>query len=105
MSDVLLFLNALRDAVRPRRLLIAALLIALPPLLGIIWSTAAPREDALPSDIYDSVAFGLVFLFTLPILAVVYGTGVVSQEIEGRTILYLLTRPFPWWESTKTSWC
>ncbi|GAB4467957.1 MAG: hypothetical protein OHK0029_40070 [Armatimonadaceae bacterium] len=97
MGDLLLIQNALRDAVRPRRLLIALLLIALPPLLGIIWKAFAQGEDILPGDIYDSIAFGLVFLFTMPILAVIYGTGIVSQEMEGRTILYLLTRPFPRW--------
>jgi hypothetical protein len=33
----------------------------------------------------------------LPILAVVFGTGVISQEMEQKTIVYLLTRPVPRW--------
>src|SRR5205807_8489593 len=35
--------------------------------------------------------------FILVILAVVFGTGVVSQEVEQKTIVYLLTRPVPRW--------
>lgn len=97
MSDLLLIQNALRDAVRPKRLLIALLLILLPPILGVIWRTFSPAEEFNAGEVYDSIAMGLVFSFTMPILAVVYGTGVVSQELEGRTIIYLLTRPLPRW--------
>ncbi len=97
MSDLLLIQNALRDAVRPKRLLIALLLILLPPILGVVWRTFSPAAEFAPGEVYDSIAMGLVFSFTMPILAVVYGTGVVSQELEGRTIIYLLTRPHPRW--------
>lgn len=97
MSDLLLILNALRDAVRPKRLLIALLLILLPPILGGVWRMVAPMEVFDPGDVYDSITMFLVFSFTMPILAVVYGTGVVSQELEGRTIIYLLIRPYPRW--------
>jgi ABC-2 type transport system permease protein len=55
----------------------------------------AERFDA--PEIYNTLAAGLVFGFILTILSVLYGTGALSQEIEGRTIVYLLTRPMPRW--------
>lgn len=97
MSDLLLIQNALRDAIRPRRLLIALLLTFLPPALGLGSRLLTPQEAFVPNDVYDGLVVSLVFSFALVILAVVNGTGVVSQEVEGRTIVYLLTRPFPRW--------
>lgn len=97
MTDLLLMQSALREALRPRRLLIAALLVLLPPALGLAWRLLSTPQDFDPGDVYDSLTVGLVFSFTLTILSVVYGTGVVSQEIEQRTIVYLLTRPLPRW--------
>lgn len=97
MTDLLLMRTALREALRPRRLLIAALLTLLPPAVGLLWRLLAPRGSFDPGEVYDGLVVGLVFSFTLTILSVVYGTGVVSQELEQRTIVYLLTRPLPRW--------
>ena len=46
---------------------------------------------------YGALAALLVFGFVLPILAVVFGTGVIMQELEQKTIVYLLSRPVPRW--------
>lgn len=97
MNDLLLLQNALRETLRPRRLAIALILLFLPPLLAIIWRLLSPKDAWVPGDVYDSLIAPFVFSVSLTILSVVYGTGVVSQEIEGRTIVYLLTRPFPRW--------
>ena len=97
ISDLLLFRSALRDAIRPRRLAIALLVTLLPPLVGLIWRLLTPAADFAPDAVYDSLVPGLIFSFSLTILSVVYGTGVVSQELEQRTIVYLLTRPLPRW--------
>jgi ABC-2 type transport system permease protein len=104
MSDLLLMANALRDALRPRRLAIALLLTLVPPLLGLGYRLLTPAASYVPNDVYDGLVVGLVFSFTLAILSVVNGTGVVSQEIEGRTIVYLLTRPFPRWRILLAKW-
>lgn len=97
ISDLLLFRAALRDAIRPRRLIIALLVTFLPPLVGLAWRLLTPAKDFAPDEVYDSLVPGLIFSFSLTILSVVYGTGVVSQELEQRTIVYLLTRPLPRW--------
>lgn len=97
MGDLLLLQNALRDALRPRRLVIALILLLLPPLLALIWRLLSPKGAWNPGDVYDSLVSPFIFSVSLTILSVVYGTGCISQEIEGRTIVYLLTRPFPRW--------
>src|SRR5689334_8083095 len=97
MSDLLLIQNALREVLRPRRLLVAVLLTLLPAVLGLASRLLIPAAEFVPADVYDSLEFPLVFSFTLCILSVIYGTGVISQEIEQRTIVYLLTRPHPRW--------
>lgn len=93
MPDLLLFRIALRDLLRPRRLLAAAPLILLPALLGLLWRWGDRTSHFQPESIYNLLAGSVVMGFSLVILAVVFGTGVIAQELEGRTILYLLTRP------------
>jgi ABC-2 type transport system permease protein len=95
MSDFLLFRGALRDLVRPKRLLAAAPLVVLPAALALLWRGMARAGSFQPEVVYNTLAGGLIFGFTLVILSVLFGTGVVSQEIEQRTIVYLLTRPVP----------
>jgi len=92
-----LMAGALRDALRPRRLLATLLLIGLPAALGVLWRVFTPAADFVPEDAYDRLVPSLIFSFALTILAVIYGTGVLSQEIEQKTIVYLLTRPVPRW--------
>ncbi len=95
MSDLYLFQNALRDLLRPKKLIVAFVLIAIPSLLALF--IRFKSHDYRPEEIYGVLVPGLVFGFILVILAVVFGSGVVSQEIEQKTIVYLLTRPVPRW--------
>lgn len=97
MRDAVLFLSALRDLTRPRRLLVAALLTALPAAVALLLRIVVDPGNFRPLAVYNVLVPGLVFGFILVILAVLFGTGVVSQEIEQKTIVYLLTRPIPRW--------
>lgn len=97
MTDLLLMRATLREALRPRRLAIAALITLLPAAIGLLWRILTPKATFDPADVYDSLVVGLIFSFALTILSVINGTGVVSQEVEQRTIVYLLTRPLPRW--------
>lgn len=96
MSDILLFRNALRDQLRLRKLLISGLLIALPPGMAAAWRSSW-GERFEPAVAYDTLTVMLVFGFTLVILSVIFATGIISQELEEKTIVYLLTRPVPRW--------
>jgi ABC-2 type transport system permease protein len=97
MTDLLVARAAFRDALRPRRLVTAGLLVVLPSVLALLWRALTPAADWQAGESYDRLVVALVFGFTLTILSVVGGTGVVSQELEQRTIVYLLTRPVPRW--------
>lgn len=97
MSDLYLFRNTLRDLVRPGKMAAALLLIGLFLLIAVLARSNAHRGDFHPVETYDFISARLVFGFMLVILSVVYATGVIVQEIEQKTIPYLLTRPIPRW--------
>jgi hypothetical protein len=96
MIERILLRTALRDLFTVRRAAIAALLILGPACVGGVVRIGT-RSDFDGVATYGALASLLVFGFVLPILAVVFGTGAISQEMEQRTIVYLLTRPVARW--------
>ena len=96
MTDFYLFRAALRDLLLPRKILPGALLALLPPFIGLLWRFGA-AEDFSAELAYNLLSAALVFGFVLVILSVIFSTGVIAQEIEQKTIMYLLTRPVPRW--------
>ena len=96
MTDFYLFRATLRDLMQPGKIFTAALLALLPPFIGLLWRMGA-KEDFSAELAYNLLSASLVFGFVLVILSVVFSTGVISQEIEQKTIMYLLTRPVPRW--------
>lgn len=97
MSDLFLFRNALRDLVRPKRLTAAAVAAVFPAFVALVLRAAAPAGRFQPEAAFNSLEALLVYGFALVLLAVIFGTGVIAQEIEQHTITYLLTRPLPRW--------
>ncbi len=95
MIDFLLFSTALRDLIRARRLFwVAAFTLLVPVLAFIICKYLHPSSRLW---VYDNLASTMVFGFVLVILAVLFATGALTQELEQRTIVYLLTRPVERW--------
>ena len=96
ISDFYIFKSAFRDTLRPKRFALALVISLIPAALALMFRFFnADQFD--PYDAYNNAASSMVFGFILVILAVVYGTGVISQEVEQKTIVYLLTRPVPRW--------
>jgi hypothetical protein len=96
MVDLYLFRLALRDLLRPKRLSIALLLSVLPAGIALLLRLAGPeRFDSAVA--YNSLASTIVYGFLLVILSLVFCTGVITQEMEQKTIVYLLTRPVARW--------
>lgn len=93
MADLVLFTSALRDILRPKRAAQGIIVAVLPALLALTIRVTAGTEGFDPRVVYNTLAAGLVFGFILTILSVIFGTGIVSQEMEQKTIVYLLTRP------------
>src|SRR5258708_3682385 len=97
MSDIYQFMNSLRDMTRPRRLIAPVLLIGLATLLAVLQRYNTPAGEYHAADSYNLLSFMLIFRFILVILSIVFITGVIAQEVEQKTITYLLTRPVPRW--------
>lgn len=97
MSDLYLFRNTFRDLIRPGKLTAAALMIAVVLLLAVLMRASAKPGEFNPTQTYNTISGVFIFGFVLVILAVVFATGVIVQEIEQKTIPYLLTRPIPRW--------
>ncbi len=95
MTDFCLFKYATRDLLRSRRLLATIGLVIAPA--AIVMLLKFGRHGIDPVSIYHVFTPALVFGFILVILSVVFGTGAISQEVEQKTIVYLLTRPVPRW--------
>jgi ABC-2 type transport system permease protein len=79
-----------------RRSLLMAILLGLPMLLAVLYRVALAAKTAARFSGFD--AYGtLVALYyvrnVLPLAALFYATSLVADEVEGKTITYLLTRP------------
>ena len=46
-------------------------------------------------DIFGLMMWAFYLRFTVPVLGVFYGTSLIADEVEDRTITYLFTRPIP----------
>jgi ABC-2 type transport system permease protein len=90
-----LFGLALRQFARGRRLLLLCALFSLPVIL------AAALRFNFPNRSADESAFLIIFTLVphalLPLVALLYATGMIQDEIEEQTLTYLLIRPLPRW--------
>jgi ABC-type transport system involved in multi-copper enzyme maturation permease subunit len=79
-----------------RRSLLMALLVAAPVAFAVLYRVLAAAEGfrlAGPVDIY-ALAVAIYWVRNvLPLAALFYATSLVADEVEGRTLTYLLTRP------------
>jgi ABC-type transport system involved in multi-copper enzyme maturation permease subunit len=88
-----------------RRSVFLALLAGAPVLLAALIRFAAVAEPAaLPmingARIGGAALFGLMIWllylrFIVPVLGVFYGTGLIADEVDDKTITYLFSRPIP----------
>lgn len=82
---------ALEGMLWSRRSLMSGLLLALPVAFGLLFRTRSGPVSGLEM-------YGLVVVFyyignCLPLVALLYASSLVAEEVEGRTITYLLSRP------------
>lgn len=88
-----LYTLTLRQHLHGKRWLVMLALFLLPTLLAVLVRSTAPDVPQ------RALEFMLVMLFTpqalLPLLALLYASGVMQDEQEEQTITYLLIRPLP----------
>jgi ABC-2 type transport system permease protein len=90
-----LFVLTIRQHTHGRRLVILALLYLLPCALAVVLRNLpkpAPAEALEFAFVLTLLPHGLV-----PLTALLYASGVVSDEVEEQTLTYLLLRSLPRW--------
>ncbi len=95
----------LREALRFRKLAAWIFLSFLAFALAASWHLLSRGSEAhiTSTDRYVNVV-NLVVFRLLPLASAIYTTMVVSQEIEQKTIVYLLTRPVERWKLLVGRW-
>jgi ABC-type transport system involved in multi-copper enzyme maturation permease subunit len=87
-----------------RRTIFMALVVGGPVLLAVIvnvvqmFGMSALRINgrAVPGfGIFGAIIWGLFLRFIIPVLGVFYGTSLMADEVEDKTLTYLFTRPIP----------
>lgn len=95
MTETFIFQAALRDFLRFRRvfawLLVALGMFAIAKIFLSVW----PSKDL--SESYSMLSSLLVFR-VLPLASAIFSSAVIGQEVEQKTIVYLLTRPIERWK-------
>lgn len=79
-----------------RRSLLMALLVAAPVAFAVLFRVLSAAHDAPPLGAADLWALMVAIYWVrnvLPLAALFYATSLVADEVEGRTLTYLLTRP------------
>ncbi len=88
---------SLESMIWSRRSLLMALLVGLPVVLAVayrvILAADLPTRAVPPLDLYAIVVAVFWIRNVLPLMALFHATSLVADEVEGRTLTYLLTRP------------
>jgi ABC-2 type transport system permease protein len=91
-----LYLLTLRQQRHGKRWMVMAVLMLLPVVLvGVVRWTA---RDVVPVPLEFIFGFMLIPQALLPLVALIYGSGMVQDEVEDQTITYLLIRPISKWQ-------
>jgi ABC-type transport system involved in multi-copper enzyme maturation permease subunit len=87
-----------------RRTIFMGLVVGAPVLIALVvralYSLGAPVFHVNGSSMAGPAIFGLMIWvfylrFIVPVLGVFYGTSLIADEVEDKTITYLFTRPIP----------
>jgi len=99
-----IFELSLSEMLWSRRTVFMGLVVGLPVVIALVVrllvevGAPLPRVDRM--EVTGPMIFGLMIWaffvrFSVPVLAVFYGTALIADEVEDRTITYLFTRPIP----------
>lgn len=73
-----------------KRRLVTIIMFLLPIGLAFIMREFGPKET---STAYAQVVSGMLALFLVPFIAVFWGSAILTDEVEGKTLVFLWTRP------------
>jgi ABC-2 type transport system permease protein len=89
------FLFAARRNRKTRTFLLVSLLPAVASAIIAVGRFALPNSGIDAPSAFGGMIMGFELQFLILVLALFYGSSVASEEIEGRTLTYLTTRPVP----------
>jgi ABC-2 type transport system permease protein len=95
MAYLLIFF--LRDGIHSRRTLWISIIGMVPVACAVFLLFASSFMDVKPHQIYPQFSYLLFLHFLLPLTAVFIGTAIIGDEVEEKTLPFLLTRPVPRW--------
>lgn len=81
---------------RGRRAFVTAAVFVLPAAIAalLVWFSHMPKHSSITSEeIYIAVTTGMLATVLVPFLGLFWGSALINDEIEGRTLVYLWTRP------------
>ncbi len=87
-----------------RRTIFMLLVVGVPVLLALVvrvidaMSGSAMQVNGVAMDgpaIFGMMIWMFFVRFTVPVLSIFYGTALIADEVEDKTITYLFTRPIP----------
>lgn len=88
---------SLEGMIWTRRSILMAILVGMPVVFAILYrvvlSSSARVQPVTPHDLYAVVVAIYWIRNVLPLAALFYATALVADEVEGKTLTYLLTRP------------
>jgi ABC-2 type transport system permease protein len=90
MTGLFLFQSALLDFLRPKRIIIWIVVAVIIALGSFTWVALGGQKDF--ASAYAQISVPMVYRL-LPIIAAVFASAVITQEITQKTIVYLVTRP------------
>ena len=108
VSSLRIFDLSLSEMLWSRRTIFMALVVGAPVFIALVLrllvGLGAPIFDDPRSGgglrmngpgIFGLIIWGMYLRFIVPVLGVFYGTSLMADEVEDKTITYLFTRPIP----------
>ena len=99
-SALRVFDLSLGDMLWSRRTIFMALVVGAPVVIALgvrtVIALGAPlleQTRMTGPSIFGLMIFGLYLRFIIPVLGIFYGTSLIADEVEDKTITYLFTRP------------
>ncbi len=94
-TTAILFTAQMRRILYSKRALLCLLVAMVPISVATLVRLVSEREGP-PPEIFLLVMIWLVLVqASIPMIALIVGSAAVAEEVEDRTITYLLTRPIP----------
>ncbi len=92
---------ALGEMVRSRRTMFVAVIVGVPVLLAMLARLGGDASVNVTinggrvsaAEMFDTILWLLFLRFAVPVLGVWYGTSLIADEVEEKTITYLFVRP------------